>query len=174
MSVLRDLRVLARYGAWADAKLFEHLAPLPEDELTKVRGAGFGSILRTLNHTYVVDLIWQANLQGKAHGFTQRNTDVLPSFAQLRDDQAAINAWYRDYTDALDEAACREVVNFHFIGGQAASLPRGDMLLHISHHKSYHRGFVAQMLYGAAFDPPMKPPTMDLPVFLRDVPESAR
>jgi len=42
----------------------------------------------------------------------------------------------------------------------------GDMLLHIVNHKTYHRGVVADMLYQAK----SKPPVMDLPVFLRDVP----
>ena len=41
-----------------------------------------------------------------------------------------------------------------------------EMLLHVVNHKTYHRGYVAQMLYQAS----VRPPTMDLPVFLRDVP----
>jgi uncharacterized damage-inducible protein DinB len=41
---------------------------------------------------------------------------------------------------------------------------RGDILLHIANHKTYHRGYVADMLYESG----LKPPTMDLPVYLRD------
>ncbi len=40
------------------------------------------------------------------------------------------------------------------------------MLLHIANHKTYHRGYVADMLYESG----LRPPTMDLPVFLRDAP----
>ena len=44
-------------------------------------------------------------------------------------------------------------------------MTRGDMLLHVVNHKTYHRGYVADMLCQV----PARPPTMDLPVFLRDV-----
>ena len=44
-------------------------------------------------------------------------------------------------------------------------MTRGDILLHIVNHKTYHRGVVADMLYQAS----SRPPVMDLPVFLRDV-----
>jgi uncharacterized damage-inducible protein DinB len=42
---------------------------------------------------------------------------------------------------------------------------RGDeMLLHVVNHSTYHRGYVADMLYESG----SRPPTLDLPVFLRD------
>jgi uncharacterized damage-inducible protein DinB len=36
----------------------------------------------------------------------------------------------------------------------------------VINHKTYHRGFVADMLCQAG----VRPPVMDLPVFLRDAP----
>jgi len=39
------------------------------------------------------------------------------------------------------------------------------MLLHTVNHKTYHRGYVADLLYQAG----SKPLVMDLAVFLRDV-----
>ena len=45
-------------------------------------------------------------------------------------------------------------------------MTRGEILLHIVNHTSYHRGFVAQMFY----EVPARPPTTDLPVYLRDAP----
>ncbi len=45
-------------------------------------------------------------------------------------------------------------------------MTRGDMLLHVVNHKTYHRGYVADRLYQAG----SRPPVMDLPVFLRDAP----
>ena len=34
----------------------------------------FKNIVHTLNHVYVIDLIFQAYLEGREHGFTARNT----------------------------------------------------------------------------------------------------
>ena len=40
------------------------------------------------------------------------------------------------------------------------------VLLHVANHKTYHRGYVAVVLYQLGG----RPPVMDLPVFLRDAP----
>jgi len=164
MSALRNIRMLARYTTWADALLFDALAKLPAEALTAQHGGR--SMLSTLAHAWTVDLIWQANLEGRDHGFTSRAPAEMPTFAGLVKAQAASDRWYEQFADALTEAAHDETVQFKFVGGRDASMTRGDMLLHVMNHKTYHRGYVAQMLYIAGH----KPPTMDLPVFLRDVP----
>ena len=47
-------------------------------------------------------------------------------------------------------------------------MTRAEILLHIVNHTTYHRGFVAEMIYRV----PAPAPTTDLPVFLRDVPQA--
>ena len=166
MSALRNIRMLTRYTAWANDRLFEALAQLPEGEPTAKRATAFGNMLHTLNHAYVVDLIWQAHLEGKPHGFQARNTEHHPPLAALRQSQRGLDEWYIHYADNLSQDRHDEVVQFTFVGGGPGSMARGDILLHVVNHKTYHRGFVADMIYQV----PARPPTMDLPVFLRDVP----
>lgn len=158
--------MLTRYTAWADARLFAALEALPDGVATAKRATGFGNMVNTLNHAYVVDCIWKAHLEGKLHGFTSRNTDTQPALHELRSAQAQIDQWYVDYADGLCEKAHDETVRFRFVDGGAGAMTRGDILLHVVNHKTYHRGYVADMLYQAA----SRPPAMDLPVFSRDVP----
>lgn len=158
--------MLSRYTAWADDRLFEALSALPAGEAAKPRSTGFGNMIHTLNHSCVVDLIWQAHLEGRPHGFTARNTETSPPLAELRDAQRKLDEWYIDYADRLSELAHDEVIHFCFVDGGAGAMTRGDILLHVVNHKTYHRGQVADMLYQV----PVRPPAMDLPVFLRDVP----
>ena len=165
MSALRNIRMLGRYTQWANHTLFEALAKLPA-EVPGAKGRGFGSMIHTLNHSLVVDLIWRGHLENKPHGFTTRNTEVLPTLADLQAAQAASDAWYIGYADALGEAAHDEMIHFNFVDGGPGKMTRGDMLLHIVNHKTYHRGFVAEMM----FQLPGRAPMIDLPVFLRDVP----
>ncbi len=165
MNLTRNVRMLVRYNAWANARLFSALAALPEGQATAPRATGFGNMINTLNHAYVVDLIWRAHLQGRDHGFTSRITEKEPSMQDLQAAQTSLDQWYIDYADALTDAAHDEVVHFRFVDGGAGAMTRGDMLLHIVNHKTYHRGYVADMLYQAG----SRPPGMDLPVFLRDV-----
>jgi uncharacterized damage-inducible protein DinB len=166
MSVIRNIRMLTRYSAWANGRMFDALAALPAGQATAKRATIFGNMVNTMNHDYVVDLIWKGHLTGVPHGFTKRITDVEPTLADLRRAQAEIDAWYVAYADNLSESLHDEIVQFKFIDGGAGAMTRGDMLLHIVNHKTYHRGVVADMLYQAL----SKPPVMDLPVFLREVP----
>ncbi len=169
MSLTRNIRMLTRYSAWANARLFARLAELPAEEVTVKRATGFGNIVNTLSHAYVVDLIWQAHLQGRSHGFTSRNSETEPSLQELCKAQTKIAQWYVSYADELSDEAHNQTVHFKFVDGGSGALTRGDMLLHTVNHKTYHRGYVADLLYQAG----SKPPVMDLPVFLRDaVPHS--
>jgi uncharacterized damage-inducible protein DinB len=69
-------RLLATYKSWVDALTLEAVAALPRGEAARERPTLFKSIIGTLNHSYVVDLIWQAHPQGRGHGFQARN--VVP------------------------------------------------------------------------------------------------
>lgn len=160
-------QTLTRYKAWADELLFTALAQLPEQELVAPRPIIFGSILRTLNHVCAMDQVWRAHLEGKPHGFTTRNPDAHPAFEALWKAQQQLDAWYVGYTDSLSESAHGQVVSFTFIGGGAGSMRRGDILLHVVNHTTYHRGHVADMMYQVG----ALPPTTDLPVFLQVYPK---
>ncbi len=167
-AALRHLRMMSRYTAWANARLYAHLAALPADEVSTPRTHAQHSLVGILAHAWVVDRIWQAHLQGRAHGHRTRRLEVDPPLDQLRADQAELDGWYTRYADGLDPALQGEVVNFVFVDGGAGAMTRGDMLLHVINHKTYHRGYVAEMLYQGGG----RPPVMDLPVFLRDVPQA--
>ena len=153
-----------RYSAWANQRLFAALELLPE-EVVQARRPGSGGMLRTLNHALVVDRIWQAHLEGRPHGFTARNTPGDPELAELAEAQQGLDRWYVEHAAHLDAARADEVVRFTFVGGGEGAMTRGEILLHVANHKTYHRGYVAEMIYASG----ARPPTMDLPVFVRDV-----
>jgi uncharacterized damage-inducible protein DinB len=65
----------------------------------------------------------------------------------------------------MTDSTLQEKVQFTFVGGGAGLMTRGEMLLHVVNHTTYHRGFISDMFYQVR----ALPPTTDLPVFLRDV-----
>ena len=164
MSQPQQLHMLMRYRAWADRLLYQFLAGVPASSLTAAQPIVFGSLLRTLNHVYCMDQVWKAHLEGVPHGYATRNPEDCPAFDTLRTAQAELDDWYVRYAQTLDEKACGETVRFSFIGGGEGAMRRGDILLHVVNHGTYHRGHVAMMMYGLS----VPPPTTDLPVFLRD------
>jgi len=164
MSALRNVRMLTRYTAWANTLLYTALGESPELELTKPRQLFSGNLIRTLNHVYTIDLVWQAHLEGRAHGFTTRTPDVHMSFSDLRIAQATLDGWYIRYAEEMSDRTGEEIVDFTFIGGGEGAMSRGDILLHVVNHTTYHRGHISAMM----FQIPANPPTTDLPVFLRN------
>ncbi len=163
MSSPNPLITLTRYAQWADGKIYDVVSRLPPQELVKPQKIVFGSLIRTLEHAYAMDVVWQAHLQGKAHGFTTRQPQLHSDLAELRAAQLELDQWYVRQAEEMSDTAAGEVVNFTFIGGSSGSMTRADIVLHVVNHKTYHRGHVADML----FQIPVQPPTTDLPVFLR-------
>lgn len=161
--------ILSRYKTWADNLMFDATAALPPDEVVKTRQTLFKSMVGTLNHNYVVDLIWKAHLERKEHGFTARNVIVHAELGDLRRAQQDVNAWFESWADEQTDASLAEELSFTFISGERSTMSRGAMFMHLVNHASYHRGWVCEMF----FDVPAKPPTTDLPVFLAAHPESS-
>ena len=166
MTMLRTVRMFARYNAWANKLIFDAVAKLPDAEATKQRPTLFKNMVHTLNHNYVIDLIFQAHLDGREHGFTARNTAEYPPLPELWQAQEAVDNWYIAWSDRMSDSALDESVPFTFVGGGQGVMTRGEMLLHVVNHTTYHRGFVADLFYQI----PDRPPTTDLTVFRRDVP----
>jgi len=170
MTTLSTARMLTRYSAWANKVFFDAVAALPEGEAMKPRTSLFRNMVHSLNHNYVIDRIWQAHIEGREHGYTARNTPDHPPLAELWRLQQAIDRWYIEWSDGLSDSALDEEVSFTLIGGNRGAMTRGEILLHVVNHTSYHRGFVADMFY----EVPAMPPTTDLPVFLREAPRDWR
>ena len=157
-------QMLARYNAWANKLIFDAVAGLPEGEATRERQTLFRNMVHTLNHNYVIDRIWQAHLEGREHGYAARNTTAPPPLADLWRAQQEVDGWYLEFFSRLSADALAHEVAFTLIGGNGGRMSRADILLHVVNHTTYHRGFVADLFYQV----PARPPTTDLPVFLRE------
>jgi uncharacterized damage-inducible protein DinB len=160
---MSNTRVLTRYKAWADDLFLSLVSSVPAAELTAPSPIRFGSLIRTLNHSYAMDYVWQCHLLGEPHGLTTRNPEFCPAMEELAAGQRSIDEWYVGYAASLTERELAETIEFEFIGGGSGRMSRNDILLHVVNHTTYHRGHAATILYYLG----VSPPTTDLPVFLR-------
>ena len=162
MTAKDTVQMLTRYNAWANKTIFEAMAALPAGETNKERPTIFRNMTNTLNHIYVVDLIWRAHVEQRPHGIAALNTVLFADLEELWPAQQAFDSWFITWGDALSEAAANEIVHFTLIGGKQSKMRRNEITLHVVNHTSYHRGFVADMFCQI----PARPPQTDLPVFL--------
>ena len=156
--------MLARYRAWGDKILFDSVAALPPGEVEKPHRTRFKTIIGTLNHNLLIDLVWQAHIEGRDHGFTARDLVIHPDLPTLWAAQRAAGQWWIDWCGTQTDRSLEEPVRFRFIDGGDGVMTRSAILLHVVIHGSYHRGYVAEMFY----EDGRKPPTTDLPVYFRD------
>jgi uncharacterized damage-inducible protein DinB len=157
-------RMLARYNAWANRVMFDAVAALPPGEAEKQRVSLFKNIVHTLNHNYVIARIWQAHLEERDHGYAARNTPGHPPLDELWKLQQEVDHWYIDWSDKVSDDALGETVRYTLIGGNQGEMTRGEILLHVVNHSSYHRGFAGDLF----FQVPARAPQMDLPVYFRE------
>ncbi len=161
----RSARMLSRYNQWADQLLFDAVAALPEGEAAKDRPTLFKTMVRTLNHNYLIDVMWQAHLEGRDHGYSRRDIVLHPELPALWTAQQTMHTWFMDWSDRQTDATLAGDVHFVLTGGNKGVMTRGEILLHVVNHHTYHRGWVSDLF----FQVPRQPPTIDLPVFKREV-----
>ncbi len=165
----KTARMLTRYNTWSNKVWYDAIAALTEGEATKPRTSLFKSIVHTMNHNVVIDLIWQAHLEGRDHGMTARNSAESPTLEQWWKDQQAIDQWYEQWSDKQTDETLADRRPITLIGGNRVVMSQGEMLLHLYHHTAYHRGFAGDMMFNVKGH---RAPVTDLPVFLREVPQS--
>ena len=156
--------MLSTYNGRADEVLFAAMARLRREHLYQPTKSLFGSMVGTLNHNYQVDVIWRANILGKEHGFSNRRGILHPKFEDLVAAQTEMNRWLIHGARQQSPVDLKERVRFRFVSGKSAEREKGNMLLHVINHKTYHRGWVSEMF----FDVEATPPETDLSVFLME------
>jgi uncharacterized damage-inducible protein DinB len=157
-------RILARYNAWANRRLYGACAALPDAEYRAERGAFFGSIHGTLNHILVADRIWQSRFTDEAHGIPTLDTVLYDDFSQLREARTAEDARMVDLVDGMNDARFKQILAYRNMAGETVETPIGLVLAHLFNHATHHRGQVHGMLSQV----PADPPPLDLAYFLRE------
>ena len=110
--------------------------------------------IRTLNHIHTVDRIFAAHLRGEPHGFAASNTKDTPTLDELRTSVEQVDGWYVDYVSALAPEQFEEVLSFRFTDGDAGRMSREEILVHVIHHASHHRGNVGMLMKQVNVAPP--------------------
>jgi uncharacterized damage-inducible protein DinB/putative sterol carrier protein len=148
MNQISTLERLFRYKAQANheilaaMRLFDDASPAKE------------IAVRVLNHTYLVDQIFAANLTGAEHGCTAANKSEAPTLEELSDAIKTSDEWYIDYVSRLENTQLVERIDFMFTDGAPGRMSREEMLLHVTIHGASHRGQVGWIMMENSITPP--------------------
>ncbi|MEX1033590.1 MAG: DinB family protein [Cellvibrionaceae bacterium] len=142
MSTSSLLASLYQYKAWANEELFTAVKALDQEESQ----ADLHSATRILNHIYVVDRIFAANLQGLSPEYTDTNTTETPTLEGLCQSVREMDGWYIDYVASLADQQLPEKLTFRFVDGDTGTMSREEILIHVISHGTYHRGAVGRIM----------------------------
>lgn len=139
------LQLLVTHTAWANRQLFAALREVESFESQK----GADLIVRLLDHIHVVRSVFQAHLQGVAHGYTSPQRAVFPSLEELDRESEAIDRWYVDTTASLPPEELARPRDVRFTDGKVVSMTAATMILHVVTHTIHHRGNVDALMFQA-------------------------
>jgi uncharacterized damage-inducible protein DinB len=156
--------LMAQYNRWMNEHMFEAAGRLGADELARERGAFFGSILGTLNHIAVADMIWLNRFAAHPAQFAAlREMSKFPRPSSLRQTVAPQLPALLALRQQLDGVILRWVaeltpeqlassVTYATTAGVASSKNLGALLQHFFNHQTHHRGQVSTLLFQAGVD----------------------
>jgi uncharacterized damage-inducible protein DinB len=158
-------RMMAAYNGWANGRLYDACAALPEADVRAGLGAFFGSLLGTLNHLLVADRIWMARFAGDTPAETRLDATLHDDFAALRAAREAEDARIAAFVAALSDVALAADISYVTITRPGpVRQPLVAALAHFFNHQTHHRGQCHAMLTRLAVDAP----SLDLVMFQRE------
>ena len=155
-------RTMARFNAWANARIYDAVGALPTGEYVKARPAAyFGSIHGTLNHLLACDRLWFGRVEGVDRGITALDQILCDNLAALRTAREAEDERIIALVGALDEMALAGDLSYRSMAGGTLTLPLRVALAAVFNHQTHHRGQVHALIKGAGAEPP----ALDIPVY---------
>ena len=133
-------QLFAAYNRWANARLYDEAARLPDNARRRDLGLFFKSLHGTLNHLLVADRVWLRRLTGEGPEPTRLNEILFEDFAALRAAREAEDARIIRFVDGLAEVDFATTFEYRTLGGKANAQRRCDVLAHVFNHETHHRG----------------------------------
>jgi uncharacterized damage-inducible protein DinB len=166
---MRHLPLMARFNAWANERLYDVVARLPDDAYRADRGAFFGSVHNTLNHLLLVDRLWIGRIEGQDRGIRALDQILYDDLDTLRAARRGEDRHLVELVDRLGDAELQRPVRYRRMVGEGLEEARaGHIVLTMLNHQTHHRGQIHALL--TQMD--LVPPPLDVIFFLDQIGEA--
>jgi len=166
MSAMKPhFQMMAAYNRWANARLYDAAAGLPDDLYRKDIGLFFRSLHGTLNHLLATDRIWMKRIDGRGEAPDRLNAILFEDFAPLREAREAEDRRIIGFVEGLKDADLEAIRDYKTTRGVPQRDPLKVILTHLFNHETHHRG---QAHTGLSLLTGAEPPSLDLMWMLRE------
>ncbi len=128
------------YTAWASGLLLDACTKLEKPEAVV-----------TLRHIYYADRVWLARLEGRVQVFQD---DPEPGLDDLKQVWPTLLARFREFVSGWPNELLSSELTYTNMKGEAHSVARWKVLLHVVNHGTLHRGQVMAMIRQMGHQPP--------------------
>lgn len=158
MQLKAHVCLMAEYNQWMNSKIYEACAKLSSSQLAENRQAYFGSVIGTLNHLVVADIIWLKRLAWAVNPFPELDTvEQLPmpeslnailyaDLGELTSQRQRLDQIYLSLATSLTEEDLGKTITYRNTKGAGFSRQLFSLLMHVFNHQTHHRGQVTTLL----------------------------
>lgn len=158
MTSKNNFILMAEYNQWMNEAIYSTVSQLTPEQLAKDCGAFFGSVLGTLNHMLVGDILWLkrfANHPAMLTALDSMHTIAMPKqldqilyseFAQLKTQREKIDTIILLFTEQLNEQILSTPLTYLNSKGAQYTKDFSHLITHLFNHQTHHRGQVSTLL----------------------------
>ncbi|ETX11144.1 diguanylate cyclase [Marinomonas ushuaiensis DSM 15871] len=162
MSLKSHFTLMAEYNQIMNRNLYDAASKLSVVELTTDQGAFFGSIINTLNHILVGDIIWLKRFA--SHPFvsleyvralpqpTALNTVLYADLEILKQHREILDNVIVQFASELNDEVLIQPLIYQNTKGIEHQKNCAHLLQHFFNHQTHHRGQVSTLLSQQGID----------------------
>ena len=156
--------ISAKYNQWMNNSIYNTCVKMGQESIESNQSAFFGSILKTLNHLLVGDIIWLYRCSGdKSHlnlkdaggnRVTISGLDQIlyADLKELFEIRQKIDLCIISYINGLDRGNNDKLIVYKTSQGVDKTNTLADILMHWFNHQTHHRGQVTAMISQQGYD----------------------
>ncbi|MCR9146758.1 MAG: DinB family protein [Rhodobacteraceae bacterium] len=152
-------RSMARHNAWQNRQYADQLRGLSLTDLTRDRGAFFGSILGTLSHLVWADQAWMARFDPSVDGpvgDVAESVSLCPTLGVWSAERHHLDGKISHWAGALRAVDLSGDLAWHSAStGGAMRVPLAACIAHMFNHQTHHRGQIHAMMTAAGLTAPV-------------------
>ena len=158
VSMKEQFQLFAEYNRLMNVRLYDATSQLSDTDLRRDRGAFFKSVLGTLNHILVGDIIWLKRFSkhpssdvalGPIATIDRPNAldaVLFSDLAPLREQRIIVDAVIVEWIASLVERDLQDSITYESMAGVRFSKPFASLISHLFLHQVHHRGQVTTLL----------------------------
>ena len=164
MAEVNQLILLAEYNQLMNTRQYAASANLTDVQLGEDKGVFFQSILGTLNHIMVGDIIWLKRFSEHPSSYEplsyireiqkpkKLNSILYTDFSELKKEREKIDSVILHWIQKLNSTDLNTCITYTDMTGNSFSKPFDSLIHHLFLHQVHHRGQVTTLLSQCGVD----------------------